>query len=58
MGRPSKLESQFNLTETPMIHLAISCSSYLLFFLVKALTPTQPASWRLQEQTHRLHTTR
>lgn len=41
-----------------MIHLAISCSSYLLFFLVKTLTPTQPASWRLQEQTHPIHASR
>lgn len=32
-----------------MIHLVISCSSYLLFFLAKALMPTQPASWRVQE---------
>jgi hypothetical protein len=32
-----------------MIHLAISCSSYILFFLAKALMPTQPSSWRLQE---------
>ena len=31
-----------------MTHLAISCSSYLIFFLVKALTPIQEASWRLQ----------
>ena len=36
-----------------MIHLAISCSSYLLFFLVKILTPTQQASWRAQEQPRR-----
>ena len=56
MGRPSKLESQFHLTETPMMHLAISCSSYLLFFLVKALTPTQQASWRLQDPTRHIHT--
>jgi hypothetical protein len=40
-----------------MVHLAISCTSYLLFFLVKTLTPTQPASWRLQEQTRLIHTT-
>jgi hypothetical protein len=32
-----------------MLHLAISCSSYLLFFLAKALMPTQQASWRTQE---------
>lgn len=34
-----------------MLHLVISCSSYLLFFLAKALMPTQQASWRTQE-TH------
>jgi hypothetical protein len=39
--------------EFTMIHLAISCSSYLLFFLIKTLTPTQQASWRLQEITRR-----
>ncbi|HUN85839.1 MAG TPA: hypothetical protein VMU48_15785 [Terracidiphilus sp.] len=33
-----------------MIHLAISCSSYLLFFLIKALMPTQQASWRAQAE--------
>jgi len=33
------------------MHLAISCFSYLLFFLVKALTPTTQASWRAQPQT-------
>jgi hypothetical protein len=35
-----------------MLHLVISCSSYLLFFVVKALMPIQPASWRIAEQTH------
>jgi hypothetical protein len=34
-----------------MLHLAISCSSYLIFFLAKALMPTQPAPWRARE-TH------
>jgi hypothetical protein len=34
-----------------MFHLAISCSSYILFFLVKMLTPTQQSAWRVQEQT-------
>jgi len=33
-----------------MMHLAISWSSYLLFFAVKILTPTQQASWRVQEK--------
>jgi len=37
-----------------MLHLAISCSSYLLFFLVKALTPTQRAAWRTQEAASRI----
>lgn len=37
-----------------MIHLTISCLSYLLFFLAKALMPTRPASWRLAEQAHRI----
>lgn len=32
-----------------MLHLVISCSSYLIFLLAKALMPTQPASWRTQE---------
>lgn len=32
-----------------MLHLVISCSSYLLFFVAKALMPTQQASWRTQE---------
>jgi hypothetical protein len=41
-----------------MIHLAISCSSYLLFFLVKMLAPTQQASWRLQQQTGLIRTVR
>ncbi|HEY2466294.1 MAG TPA: hypothetical protein VGI45_00460 [Terracidiphilus sp.] len=36
-----------------MMHLVISCSSYLLFFLAKALMPTQPASWRIAEHAHR-----
>lgn len=34
-----------------MIHLAISSSSYLIFFLIKALMPTQKAAWRTQEAT-------
>ena len=34
-----------------MLHLVISCSSYLLFFIAKALMPTQPAAWRAKE-TH------
>lgn len=34
-----------------MLHLAISCSSYLLFFAVKILTPAQQASWRVSEKT-------
>jgi len=33
-----------------MLHLVISCSSYLLFFLVKALAPAQLASWRVAGQ--------
>ena len=37
-----------------MLHLAISCSSYLLFFLVKILTPTQRASWRMQAAQNEL----
>jgi hypothetical protein len=44
-----------------MLHLAISFSSYLAFFLVKALMPAQPASWRLTEspkQTHVQHSHR
>ena len=32
-----------------MLHLVISCSSYLLFFVAKALMPTQRATWRTQE---------
>lgn len=32
-----------------MMHLAISCSSYLLFFVAKALMPTQQAAWRARE---------
>ena len=32
-----------------MFHLVISCSSYLLFFLAKAMMPTQKASWRAQQ---------
>ena len=32
-----------------MLHLAISCSSYLLFFIAKAMMPTQQALWRAQE---------
>ena len=34
-----------------MMHLAISCSSYLLFFLAKTMMPTQQSAWRAQE-TH------
>ena len=37
-----------------MLHLAISCSSYILFFVAKALMPTQPASWRAQEYGRRI----
>ena len=37
-----------------MLHLAISCSSYVVFFLAKTLMPTQQAAWRKQEQTHQL----
>ena len=36
-----------------MLHLAISCSSYLLFLVAKALMPTQQASWRIAEQSSR-----
>lgn len=36
-----------------MLHLLISCSSYLLFLLAKSLMPTQPAPWRVAEQTRR-----
>lgn len=36
-----------------MLHLVISCSSYMLFFLAKALMPTQPAAWRTAERVHR-----
>ncbi len=36
-----------------MLHLAISFSSYIVFFLVKVLTPTQTSSWRLQESSQR-----
>lgn len=36
-----------------MLHLAISFSSYIVFFLVKVLTPTQTSSWRLQESGQR-----
>jgi hypothetical protein len=32
-----------------MLHLVISCSSYLLFFVAKALMPTQRAAWRADE---------
>ncbi len=39
-----------------MLHLAISCSSYLLFFVAKALMPTQQAPWRAHEaELTRLH---
>lgn len=41
-----------------MLHLAISFASYLLFFLVKALTPTQPASWRLAERNRSIRPAR
>lgn len=36
-----------------MLHLVISCSSYLFFFLAKALMPAQQASWRAAEQAQR-----
>lgn len=36
-----------------MLHLAISCSSYIVFFIIKVLTPTQTPSWRLQESSRR-----
>jgi hypothetical protein len=36
-----------------MLHLVISCSSYILFFVAKAMMPTQPSSWRLQEYGRR-----
>lgn len=39
--------------EPNMLHLVISCSSYLLFFLVKTLMPTQQASWRITEKSAR-----
>lgn len=32
-----------------MLHLVISCSSYLLFFAAKILMPTQQAASRTQE---------
>jgi hypothetical protein len=41
-----------------MVHLAISCSSYLLFFLAKSLMPTQQAAWRKQEQTRQFRSFR
>jgi hypothetical protein len=41
-----------------MFHLAISCSSYIVFFLVKMLTPTQQSAWRVQEHTHTIRTSR
>jgi len=41
-----------------MFHLAISCSCYLLFLAAKALMPTQPASWRLAEQTKQVRSVR
>jgi hypothetical protein len=41
-----------------MFHLTISCSSYLLFFLVKMLAPTEPARWRPQEQKRLIRTIR
>jgi hypothetical protein len=37
-----------------MLHLAISCSSYLLFFLIKAMTPAPQATWRTNEINNRL----
>jgi hypothetical protein len=40
-----------------MMHLVISCSSYLLFLAAKALIPTQQAAWRTKE-THADHLTR
>lgn len=39
-----------------MFHLAISCSSYILFFVAKMLTPTQQSAWRAQEQTRTIRT--
>ena len=42
--------------ESPMFHLAISCSSYILFFLAKMLTPMQQSAWRAQEQTRTIRT--
>jgi hypothetical protein len=38
-----------------MMHLVISCSSYLLFFAAKALMPTPLAAWRsLETHSNRL----
>jgi len=41
-----------------MFHLAISCSSYIIFSLVKMLTPVQQSAWRVQEQTRTIRTIR
>lgn len=41
-----------------MLHLAISLSSYLLFFLAKTLMPTQQAAWRKQEYERQFHSLR
>jgi len=38
-----------------MLHLVISCSSYLLFFAAKILMPTQQAAWRAQETRSTRH---
>ena len=46
---PSRFGNHFP-AGVPIMHLAISCSCYLLFLMAKALMPTQPASWRLAEQ--------
>jgi type II secretory pathway component PulJ len=35
------------------MHLAISLSSYILFFVARTLMPTQQADWRLQENAQR-----
>lgn len=35
-----------------MLHLVISSSSYLVFFLAKAMMPTQKATWRTQQAGH------
>jgi hypothetical protein len=41
-----------------MLHLAISCASYLLFFAAKALMPAQQANWRRAEQAARIRSRR